>query len=146
MKYCSKCGKKSNALTRSGVCQDCILESRRDNKFFKLFENVKPSEPKKRGGFIVTKISPQNKILNKEEIKYKTNTMNFMKKTLLPIAIIISTCIYVWGNRYYLMSTSAQTVYGTVKHDKLTGDTFLLRQGKNGAKPYWELINEYDYN
>ena len=61
MKNCSECGKKSNALTQGGVCQDCILKSRRNNKFFKLFENVKPSEPKKKGGFIVTKISTKNK-------------------------------------------------------------------------------------
>jgi hypothetical protein len=69
-----------------------------------------------------------------------------MKNYFIGIAIIISTYIYVWGNRYYLMSTSANAIYGTVKHDKLTGDTFLLRQGQNGAKPYWQLINEYDYN
>lgn len=67
-----------------------------------------------------------------------------MKNYVLGVAIIISTCIYVWGNRYYLMPSSTQAVMGTVKHDKLTGDTFIL-QAKN-SKLIWQLLNDYDYN
>lgn len=62
MKNCSKCGKKSNALTRSGVCQDCTLEQRRDNKFFQLFEDIPYSNDRVGKGFIrPASISPDFK-------------------------------------------------------------------------------------
>lgn len=59
--------------------------------------------------------------------------MNFIKQNFLAIAIIISTIIYVWGNRYIIISNT-NTVGGTIKHDKLLGKTYVW--GSKG----WALL------
>ncbi len=62
-----------------------------------------------------------------------------MKNYVLAAAIIISTFIYVLGNRYSVIGNT--NLFGTIKHDKLTGNVYYLTQKNNEV--VWILADKY---